>query len=290
MEVRRRPGIALSLIALAAVALGPRRAAAAPIQPALPAYAILGVANVMLRPQVRVQSGSVASAGGELRLAAHVTVSGSAVADVVRMGNGAKVDPIFCRLVTGAVFERGVVGGPSVQGATVPACQPLVAPVVDPALLAPVAVTPGTTDVRVPARTGTAPYPPGSYGAIVVGPGSLLQLAGGDFQVRSITIAPRGRVVCADLCRIGVLESVVLRRGAQIGAAAPMRAHNARIDIAGGSDVPVFVAGAQSTVAATIFAPAGDIVLGRAGSFRGAFVGRTVKVKPRATVRGDSAL
>jgi hypothetical protein len=40
----------------------------------------------------------------------------------------------------------------------------------------------------------------------------------------------------------------------------------------------------------TIFAPAGDVVLGANGSHRGAFVGRTVAVGPGTTVRGDSAL
>jgi len=137
--------------------------------------------------------------------------------------------------------------------------------------------------------TGTAPYPPGTYGALVVGAGSLLQLAGGDYQVRAISIAPRGRLVCSDACHIGVLENVVVRRRGEIGAAAAARAQNARIDVAG-AGAPVFVTGPLSTVAATIFAPAGDVVLGRDGSYRGAFVGRTVKVKPRASVRGDSAL
>jgi hypothetical protein len=287
--VRHRRAIALPILALAAVTLAPTRPAAAPIQPVLSGYAVLGVSNVVLRPQVRVQSGSVGSTGGQLRLAAGVTVSGSAVADIVRVGSSVKVDPIFCRLVTGAAFGHGVVGGPSVRGAPVPACEPLVSPVVDPALLVPVEVTPGTTDVQVPPRTGTAPYPPGSYGAIVVGAGSLLQLAGGDYQVRSITIAPRGRLVCTAACRIGVLENVVLRRRAQIGAAAPTRAQDVRIDVAG-AGAPVFLTGPQATVAATIFAPAGDVVLGRLGSYRGAFVGRTVKVRPRATMRADSAL
>src|SRR5262249_34067659 len=173
LVVRRRPGIALPLFAMVAAGLAPSRAAAAPVQPALPAYAVLGVSDVMLRPRVRVQTGSVGSTGGELRLASHVTASGRGVADVVRIGNGTTVDPIFCRLVTGGAFGRGVVGGPSVQGAVLPPCQPMVEPVVDPALLAPVAVTPGTAEVRIPPGTGTSPYPPGSYAAITVGSGPL---------------------------------------------------------------------------------------------------------------------
>ncbi len=288
--MKRRQAMGVAAMLVAPLAGWPTGSAGAPIQPALSAYAVLGTSNVLLKSRGRVESGSVGSTGGELRLGAHVTVSGSAAADIVVVGNGVTVDPLFCRLVRGAAFGRGVVGGPSVQGAPLPTCQPLVPPIVDPTLLAPVPVTPGTTELRVPPRTGTAPYPPGTYADVTVGAGSLLQLAGGDFQVRSISIAPRGRLVCTDVCRIGVLGSVLLHRGAQIGVAAPMRARNARIDVAGSADTPVFVAGAESAVAATIFAPTGDIVLGRDGSYRGAFIGRAVTVKPHATVHGDSAL
>jgi hypothetical protein len=288
--MRRRPTPLLPTLALAVLVGGPGGAAAAPVQPDVSAYAVLGVAGVRLRPAVHVQSGSVGAASGEARLGAHVTVAGSAVADTVRMGIGAKVSPLFCRLVVGPALGRGVVGGPSVPGAPVPTCEPLVTPLVDPSLLAPVPVTPGTTDVAVPPRTGTSPYPPGSYGAVTVGPGSLLQLAGGDYELRSICIAARGRVVCIAPCHLGVLESVVVRRGAQLGAGAPLRARDARIDVAGSGVAPIVVTGPDAAVAATVFAPAGDVVLGRDGSYRGAVVGRTVLVKPRAALREDSAL
>jgi hypothetical protein len=280
----------LTTLALAAIVAGPGHAAAAPVQPDVTAYAVLGLGGVRLRPAVRVQSGSVGATTGEARLGAHVTVAGSAVADVVRMGVGAKVSPIFCRLVTGPALGPGVVGGPSVPGGTVPTCEPLVTPIVDPALLVPVPVTPGATDVVVPPRTGTAPYPPGSYGAITIGPGSLLQLAGGDYQVRSIRIAARGRLVCIAACHIGVLQGITLRRGAELGVGAPLRASDARIDVAGSATTPVVATGPGVAVAATVFAPAGDVVLGRGGSYRGAVVGRTVTVKRGATLREDSAL
>src|SRR5262249_53226788 len=210
---------------------------------------VLGVSDVMLRPRVRVQTGSVGSTGGELRLASHVTVSGSAVADVVRIGNGTTVDPIFCRLVTGGAFGRGVVGGPSVQGAVLPPCQPMVEPVVDPALLAPVAVTPGTAEVRIPPGTGTSPYPPGSYAAITVGSGSLLQLADGDFQVQSITLAPRARLVCTGVCRIGVVRPGILPPGAPIRAAAQAQGQDGRHHRPGRPAKPALVARARGPTA-----------------------------------------
>src|SRR5207245_1455339 len=117
-----------------------------------------------------------------------------------------------------------VVGGPVVGGGILPACRAFTAPLVDPALLAPVAVTPGTTDLRVRRRTLTAPMPAASYGRVVVGKGSLLQLAGGSYAARSIRVAPSGRLVCADACRIGVLERVVLAPRAELGAGGRPRA------------------------------------------------------------------
>ena len=54
--------------------------------------------------------------------------------------------------------------------------------------------------------------------------------------------------------------------------------------------LPVFVARARADVSATIFAPAGGVILGPQGSYRGAVVGGTVVIGPEATVRVDSAL
>jgi hypothetical protein len=124
----------------------------------------------------------------------------------------------------------------------------------------------------------------------VVGKGALLQLAGGIYAARSIRVAPTGRLVCADACRIGVLERVVLAPRAELGAGAPLRANQVRLDIAASGVGQAFHAGARAAVAATIFAPSGKLVLGARGTYRGAYVGRTVVVGPAATVRADSAL
>jgi hypothetical protein len=97
-------------------------------------------------------------------------------------------------------------------------------------------------------------------------------------------------VTCAAACRIGIEASVRLRSGAELGAASPQAASTARVDVAANVARPVFLAGARANVSATIFAPSGDIVLGRLGSYRGTFVGRTVAVGPRATVREGSGL
>ena len=282
----RRRILAVAVLGLASVAVAPDRSLG---QPLLGEYAILGQERTALRAGVRVNTGAVGTIGGTLVLGNRVRVSDTVAAETIRLGPDASASRFFCRF---AILSRGggVVGGPVVGGGTLPACRAFTPPLVDPALLAPVAVTPGTTDLRVPRRTGTAPMPPASYRDVVVGKGSLLQLAGGSYAARSIRVAPSGRLVCADACRIGVLERVVLAPRAELGAGAPLRANQVRLDIAASGVGQAFRAGARAAVAATIYAPSGTLVLGARGTYRGAYVGRTVTVGPAATVRADSAL
>jgi hypothetical protein len=178
------------------------------------------------------------------------------------------------------------VTGPS----PLPSCLSFTDPLIDPALLAPVTVAPGTADMRVPAHSGTAPVPAGSFRDVRVGAGAVLQLYGGAYAFNSLRIGRQARVECTTDCRIGVLGPVRLRGGAVLGASAPARANTARIDVAATGPEPAFVARPHANVSATIFAPGGAVVLGGLGAHRGAFIGRTVIVGPEATVRADSAL
>src|SRR5438094_650970 len=111
----------------------------------------------------------------------------------------------------------------------------------------------GEYAVRVRPFSGTAPLPAASLRDVVVGRGALLQLAGGSYTARSIRIAPNGRLVCVDACRIGVLERIVLAPRAQLGAGAPLRADRVRFDL-GASPASVFRTGPRAAVAGTVFA------------------------------------
>jgi hypothetical protein len=64
-----------------------------------------------------------------------------------------------------------------------------------------------------------------------------------------------------------------------------------RVDItpALADGTPAFLTAPRAIVAATVFAPAGDVVLGAHGDYRGAYVGRSVWVRPGGRVREDSA-
>jgi len=237
---------------------------------------VLGLDGVTIRRETRVLSAAVGTVGGTLRLGPKSRVTSIVAAPTVRLGLSSRAGTLFCHLVSGPP--------------TLPSCNAFADPLLDPALLAPVAVTPGATDLILPPHTSTAPYLAGSFGDVRVGAGSVLQLYGGTYSMRSLRIARAGRVVCETDCRIGVLEPVRLRRGGELGASVATRANTARVDVAAAGPLPAFVARARSNVTATIFAPAGDVVLGPLGSYRGAFVGRTVVIGPAATVRGDSAL
>ena len=265
--------------------------AGAQSQPALRSFAILGLDEVRLGPNVRVQRGAVGATTGNVRLAASARVQGAVVAPSVRVARGVRVGRLFCGTVSGGAFGPGVVGGPTVGGAPSSGCLQLTTPVVEPALLAPVPVAPGTGDVSIPARMGSAPLAAGTYGAVVVGRGALLQLAGGAYQARSMRLARTARVVCLDSCRIGVAETVTLGARAQLGAGKGLvDASEVRLDVAGSPVAPAFRAGPNAVVAGTIFSPGGSIVLGPAGQYRGAVIGRTVLVRARSRVIEESAL
>jgi hypothetical protein len=165
----------------------------------------------------------------------------------------------------------------------------LTIPIVAPELLVPIAVEPGSSDLVVPPRMGSAPVAAGSFGAVVVGKGSLLQLAGGAYQVRSIRLARSARLVCLAECRVGVLESVRLGAAAQLGAAQGLSPTRVRFDVGTAAVGVAFRAGPRAIVAATVFAPTGTVVLGPRGDYRGAFVGRSVTLRPRSRVRESSA-
>ena len=233
-------------------------------------YAVLGREAVTIRRETRV-TGAVGATDGTVTLAARVRVSGRVAAGTLHVGPGTHTDRVFCNFVT----------GPS----TLPACLGFTPPLVDPALLSPVVATPGAGDLPIPAHTGTAPIAPGAYRDVRVGTGSLLQLAGGDYELQSIRLGRAARLVCVSACRLGVAGDVVLRQRAELGAASSQRAETVRVDVAGG-----FSARARARITATIYAPDAGIVLGSAGPDRGAYVGRTVTIGRAATVRVDSAL
>ena len=263
------PVLAL-LIALSA------RAGLAQQPPSLSDYSVLGIETVTLKPSARVLSGAVGAVDGTVTLRRDARVAGTVVAGSLELARESRVGRAFCGIVVGRQ--------------PLPACNTPPSPIIDPALLPPVSVVPGTTDLSVPSRTGIAPVPPGSFDEVIVGRGSLITLTGGDYNVRAIRIAADGRLICDEACHIGVAETIRLGPRAELGARGGLGPQNVRIDVAGGADPPAFKGRPRSAVTGTIYAPAGLVRLARLGSYRGAFVGSDVVVGGGAQVRVGSAL
>jgi len=267
----------VGVVVLVAVGFGaPAARAQTATPPGLAEYAVLGVAGVRIGRESRVVSGAVGSVAGTVRLGPKARVSSVVAGPTVRLGLAAHTGMLFCHLVSGPP--------------TLPTCDAFTDPLVEPALLAPVPIAPGSTDLRIPAHTGTAPTPPGTFRDVRVGAGGLLQLYGGVYAARSLRIGHGARVVCVSDCRIGVEGRVRLGRGAELGSVSPIRADTARVDVAWSGPGAAFIARPRANLIATIFAPAGDVIVGRLGAYRGALVGHTVVVGPSVTIRGDSAL
>jgi hypothetical protein len=244
--------------------------------PELSDYGVLGLESVLLKPGARAVSGAVGAVDGTVTLKHDARVAGTAVGGTLEIGRDARVGRTFCGIVIGVP--------------PLPACIAPPNPVVDPALLPLVGVTPGGTDLVVPTRTGVAPVAPGVFDEVRVGKGSVLTLSGGEYAARSIKLAAGAQLLCNEACHIGVAETVKLGPRAELGARGGLSPQSVRIDVAGGTNPPAFKGKPRSAVTGTIYAPAGSVRLGKLGSYRGAFVGRDVVVGPGAQVRVGSAL
>jgi hypothetical protein len=264
------------ILAVAAMLAATARRSVAQQPPELSEYSVLGIERVTLKPGARVVSGAVGAVDGTVTLKRAARVAGAVAAGTLELAPETKIGRVFCGIVVGR--------------RPLPSCIAPPTPLVDPALLPPVAVIPGGDDLVVPRRTGIAPVPAGSFDEVVVGHGSLLTLSGGDYAARSIRIAARGQLICSEACRIGIVESVSLGPGAELGARSGLAPQNVRVDVAGGDDPPAFRGRDGSTVTGTVYAPAGLVRLGARGRYRGAFVGTVVVVGPEAQVRSGSAL
>lgn len=251
---------------------GPARGQELPSSPFR--YAVFATGDVTLRDGARAVEGDVGSNDGTVIVGKRVLVVGSVAGRTIRVRQQARTGSLFCLLLDA---PAGL------------ACDAVTLPLVNPALLPPVQVTPGTTVLRVPPRGSTSPIPAGAYGNVRIGPRGQLVLAGGTYAVRSIRIQPRGELLCAAPCRIGVAETVRLQPDALLGGTDGTRADQVRVEVARRAQSPVFAASPRSNVAAVVYAPGGRIDLRNRGNFAGAFVGSRVVVGNGAIVQASDS-
>jgi hypothetical protein len=240
--------------------------------PASPfAYALFALGNLTLQNGVRAVDGDVGSNNGTATVGKNVRVAGAVVGRTIKLRKDALPDELFCLLLEGAVSTM--------------TCQAVTLPVVSASQLPPVQVVPGTTDIRIPKGGSTSPIPAGAYGDVRVAPRGVLVLAGGTYVFKSINVNPRGQLLCAAACRIGVANRVRIRSNAVLGGTGGTRAEAIRVNIARTSGKPVFAADARSNVSAVVYAPGGQIALRNRGNYVGAFVGERIKVGQGALVQ-----
>ena len=257
------------------------------------AYAVLGLESVRVGPGARVQPGAVGATAGSVRLAAarggsRAASSPTRCASRARPGRTAVLPARIGRRVRPRRGRRSRRRGWR-PGSRLPRAHH---PVVDPALLAPVAVTPGARDLVVPPRTGSAPVAAGAFGAVTVGRGGLLQLAGGD--VPGALDPPRAGGAPGVPRRVphrrrreraprtpGAARSRARARPGQPRAGRHRGRGRRRVRL----PRPV---GTASWRRRSSLPPATSCS-GRGGDYRGAYVGRSVTVRPRGRVREDSA-
>jgi len=269
---------ALAMTVLAGVG---RAATADAPSSALGDYAVLGLKEVTLKARSNVLSGDVGSNApdGSVTLIDRAKVAAAVAANKIAMGRGTSAGSLFCTLLE----QLAVKSGPAT-------CVPATPPLVDPAALPFVQVSPGTQSVRLEKKAALEPLPAGAYDTIKLGNGAKLVLEGGDYSVRSIDLRKRAQLLCAAACNVSVLERVRIGEGSELGPVAPLDATGVHVNVKGEGPFAAFRALKRSTVAANVYAPGGDVSLGMNGTFTGAFVGEHVLVWPGATIEAASAL
>ena len=147
--------------------------------------------------------------------------------------------------------------------------------------------TPGTNDVHV--VLGVTNLSPGSYRDLHVGAGGVLQLTGGRYDVRRVTIAPGGRLVFRAHSQLRVAERIVLGAGGEIGPGLTgLDARLFRIDVAGADGsptTPAFDVGDGGSVNATVHVPRGTFRAGDSVDLVGGYVANAIDVGAGARVR-----
>lgn len=153
----------------------------------------------------------------------------------------------------------------------------------------------GGPDVTVP-DFGSQTLAAGDYGDVVLGEGATLELTGGVYNVRSITMTePGGKVLFGGAAEVRVAERVVTRQQAVVGPAdgsgvAPSEIvfYVAGTDAGNGSRPEAVSIDQDNTIGASFYAPNGTLRIGQRADATGAFLGLHVRIDRDSTVALDT--
>jgi RHS repeat-associated protein len=265
-----------------------------------PSQAVVALNSVLLGTKSEVtgdvavvdaSAGPVLGDGAELSMQPSALVTGDVAADTIGLKNKAKVtgDAAFNQLVQ---QQHAVIGGAKLT----PLALPL--PLEVPALPS---ITPGSSDVVV-ATGGELVLAAGAYRNVQVPAAgqshpSRLRLAGGSYQVSSLSIGSHGRVECADACELLVKGRVAADEGAYLGPAdgSGLTAPDVELLVAGingqtgelGATPRAAAVGPHGSLVARLLVPNGTATFGEGTSVTGRLVARDIDLGPQVTVVKD---
>jgi hypothetical protein len=252
---------------------------------------VLGQESVLIDQDVVIASGDVVANQAaadpptpppgtfELYFDKRATTAGSLRGDSVLIGNKAAVG--------GDVAYNELDNDGSIAGSEI---TPLGLPVFG--FLPPFHTGPsGGPDVTVP-DFGSQTLAPGDYGDVVLGEGATLELTGGVYNVRSITMTePGGKILFGGASEVRVAERVVTRQEAVVGpadgsGAAPSEIvfYVAGTDAGNGSRPEAVSIDQDNTIGASFYAPNGTLRIGQRADATGAFLGLHVRIDRDSTV------
>jgi len=227
-------------------------------------YAVFALEELRVGRRAQI-GGAVGVNDGEAKLGTRTVVDGVVAADVIRVGRRVRTEGITCTLV---------VGGKDV-------CVPLLGPVVPQSALEVVQVDAGIGDVIVPRRARRVALAEGAYRRIRVGKGSTLTLSGGEYDVRSLTLARKATIVCDAPCRVRVSRKMVVGRGATVQGPDPLDPNLLRFDIEGRRSRTGLRIGSKATIGGILYGPTVDVRLGRRVRVTGSLVAGTLRAGSR---------
>jgi RHS repeat-associated protein len=240
-------------------------------------FALFARNAITIETQVRVE-GAVAVRDGtgatELSIGPHAAIEGDLLADTIAIASHAHV--------------TGSVTGNSLQihkTATLsqPPSSPLALPLADVTPAVPGA-NPGTEDMTV-ASGSTVALGPGAYRAVVVrqGAATRLHLAGGRYDLQSLTVEQHAHLACLSACELAIAGSLIVAQHATFGPVAGRSAAEVTVVVDGSSTHAASVA-QHAAVTGRLVARQSDVELGAHATARGQVIGLAITLGAHASV------
>jgi hypothetical protein len=257
-------------------------------------YAIFGLHNVVISQNVTFNTGSAGAQNAQPNMALpanaemiikqnskFVDPASAVVGDTVIINSGTSVQNVFYN----ELQNNGTITGTKNT--------PLLLPVVKSLPPFPRS-TPGTSVIDVP-MNGVLTLQPGQYGSITVEQGGTLNLAGGIYNVTSITAKQNSNLFFASASQVVVQNQITWNKGTFVGPSSTsgLHARDIIIFVGGNSTINQNTTstdlGKNAIVKANMYAPTGSINMDQGTQATGSFIANTVTIQQNSIINLDSA-